>query len=96
MLLGKGACSGVFDFAGISSVWIKKSSSHAPAPAINIYTEYGFSSPEELETAVSAAFAEMYASADKLKPIELALKEKKELRRQIAKRGRPRLTKGSK
>ena len=54
------------------------------AQALNLYTEYGFSSPEELEAAVSAAFAEMQASADKLKPIELALKEKKELRRQIA------------
>ena len=54
------------------------------AQALNLYTEYGFSSPEDLEDAVSTAFAEMQASADKLKPIELALKEKKELRRQIA------------
>ena len=54
------------------------------AQALNIYTEHGFSSPEELDAAISAAFAEMHTSADKLKPIELALKEKKELRRQIA------------
>ena len=54
------------------------------AQAVNIYTEYGFSSPEELDAAVSAVFAEMQASADKLKPIETALKEKKELRRQMS------------
>ena len=54
------------------------------AQALNLYTEQGFSSPEELDAAISAAFAEAQASADKLKPIELALKEKKELRWQIA------------
>lgn len=54
------------------------------AQAFNIYTEYGFSSPEELEAAVSAAFAAVHDSSAKLKPIELALKEKKELRRQVA------------
>ena len=54
------------------------------AQALNIYVEHGFSSPEELDAAISAAFAEVQASADNLKPIELALKEKKELRRQIA------------
>ena len=54
------------------------------AQALNLYTENGFSSLEELEVAISAAFAEVQTSADKLKPIELALKEKKELRRHIA------------
>ena len=54
------------------------------AQALNLYTENGFSSLEELDAAISAAFAEAQASADKLKPIELALKGKKELRRQIA------------
>ena len=54
------------------------------AQALNLYTEQGFSSQEELDAAISAAFAEAQASADKLKPIELALKGKKELRRQIA------------
>ena len=53
------------------------------AQALNLYTENGFSSLEELETAISAAFAEVQTSADKLKPIELALKEKKELRQQV-------------
>ena len=53
------------------------------ANALNIYTEYGFSSPEELDAAVSAAYAAVHDSSAKLKPIELALKEKKELRRQI-------------
>ena len=54
------------------------------AQALNIYVEHGFSSPEELDAAVSAAFAAVHDSAAKLKPIESALKEKKELRRQIA------------
>ena len=54
------------------------------AQALNIYVEHGFSSPGELDAAISTAYAEVQASADKLKPIEAALKEKKELRRQIA------------
>ena len=54
------------------------------AQALNLYAEHGFSSPEELDAAISTAFAEVQTSADKLKPIEAALKEKKELRRQIA------------
>ena len=53
------------------------------AQALNLYTEHGFSSPEELDAAVSAAFAAVHDSSAKLKPIETALKEKKELRRQI-------------
>jgi len=53
------------------------------ANSVNVYTEYGFSSPEELDAAVSAAFAAVRDSAASLKPKELALKEKKELRRQI-------------
>lgn len=54
------------------------------AQALNIYVEHGFSSPEELDAAVTAAFAAVHNSSAKLKPIEAALKEKKELRRQIA------------
>lgn len=54
------------------------------AQALNLYTEQGFSSPEELDAAISAAFAEVQSSADKLKPIELALKENKELRQQVS------------
>jgi len=39
---------------------------------------------EELEAAIPAAFAEVQASADWLKPIEAALKEKKELQQQVS------------
>ena len=53
------------------------------AQALNLYVEQGFSSPEELDAAISAAFAGVQDSADKMKPIELALKEKQELRKQI-------------
>ena len=53
------------------------------AQALNLYVEQGFSSPEELDAAISAAFAEVQSSANRLKPIELALREKKELRKQI-------------
>ena len=52
--------------------------------ALPLTLKYGFSSLEELDTAITAAFAEMHASADKLKPVENALKEKKDLRRQIS------------
>ena len=45
------------------------------ANSVNVYTEYGFSSPEELDAAVSAAFAAVRDSAASLKPKELALKE---------------------
>ena len=54
------------------------------AQALNIYVEHGFSSPEELDAAVSAAFGEARASANKLKPIEADLKEKKKLRSKTA------------
>ncbi len=54
------------------------------AQALNLYVEHGFSSPEELDAAISAAFAEVQASANRLKPIEAALKEKKELRQQVS------------
>ena len=47
------------------------------ASSLNLYTEYGFSSPEELDAAVSAAYAAVLESSAKLKPIELALKKKK-------------------
>ncbi len=53
------------------------------AQTLNLYMEHGFSSPEELNTAISTAFSEVQDSADRLKPIEAALKEKKELRRQV-------------
>ncbi|MDE7245023.1 MAG: relaxase/mobilization nuclease domain-containing protein [Oscillospiraceae bacterium] len=54
------------------------------AKALNIYTEYGFSSPEELDAAISAAYSAVQDSRDRLKPVEAALKEKKELQQQIA------------
>ena len=38
------------------------------ANSFNIYTEYGFSSPEELDAAVSAAYAAVHDSSAKLKP----------------------------
>jgi len=37
--------------------------------------EHGFSSPEELDAAISAAFAGVQDSTNRLKPIEAALRE---------------------
>ncbi len=54
------------------------------AQALNIYTEHGFSSPEELDAAISAAFDDLQEIRDKLKPVEAALNEKKELRQQAS------------
>ena len=45
--------------------------------------EQGFSSPQELEEAVTAAYAQAQESSEKLKTVETALREKKELQRQV-------------
>ena len=49
------------------------------AATMSVYEESGFSSPEELEAALAAASAEL----SKLKPIETAIREKKDLQKQL-------------
>ena len=51
------------------------------AKAVAIYQEYGFSSPDDLDAAILAAYEGLQDSQDRLKPIEAALREKRVLRR---------------
>ena len=53
------------------------------AATLNAYQEYGFTSPEELETALAAAHAELRDVSGELKKLETRLAGKKELQRQV-------------
>ena len=54
-----------------------------PEEAEDAYQQYGFSSPEELDEARSAAYAAMQESLTELKQVEKTLNGKKELQRQV-------------
>ncbi len=53
------------------------------AATVTAYQQYGFSSPEELDEACSAAYAAMQESLTELKQMEKTLNGKKELQRQV-------------
>lgn len=53
------------------------------AATLNAYQEYGFTSPEELETALAAAHAGLREVSGELKKLETRLAGKKELQRQV-------------
>ena len=53
------------------------------AATISIYEESGFSSPEELEAALTAANAELSNVHAELKAVESTLREKKDLQKQL-------------
>ena len=53
------------------------------AATMSVYEESGFSSPEELETALAAASAELSSVHAKLKAVESTLHEKKDLQKQL-------------
>ena len=53
------------------------------AATLNVYQEYGFTSPEQLEAAVDTAYAEMRQTSGELKALETKLQGKKELQRQV-------------
>ena len=53
------------------------------ATTMSIYEESGFSSPEELDEACSAAYTAMRESLTELKQMEKTLNGKKELQRQV-------------
>ena len=53
------------------------------AATMSIYEESGFSSPEELESALAAASAELNSVHAKLKAVESTLREKKDLQKQL-------------
>ena len=50
---------------------------------LNVYQEYGFTSPEQLEAAVDTAYQEMRQTSGELKALETKLQGKKELQRQV-------------
>ena len=53
------------------------------AATLAVYQQYGFSSPEELDAALTAAHADMQESLASLKGMETTLNSKKELRRYL-------------
>ena len=53
------------------------------AATMSVYEESGFSSPEELEAALAAASAELSSVHAELKAVESALREKKDLQKQL-------------
>ena len=53
------------------------------AATLNVYQEYGFTSPEQLEAAVDTAYQEMHQTSGKLKTLETKLQGKKELQQQV-------------
>ena len=63
--------------------WAAKHNLKQMAATVTAYQQYGFSSPEELDEACSAAYAAMQESLTELKQVEKTLNEKKELQRQV-------------
>ena len=53
------------------------------AATLNVYQEYGFTSPEQLEAAVDTAYQEMRQTSGELKALETKLQGKKKLQRQV-------------
>ena len=63
--------------------WAAKHNLKQMAATVTAYQQYGFSSPEELDEACSAAYAAMQESLAWLKQVEKTLNGKKELQRQV-------------
>ena len=63
--------------------WAAKYNLKQMAATVTAYQQYGFSSPEELDEACSAAYAAMQESLAELKQVEKTLNGKKELQRQV-------------
>ena len=53
------------------------------AATLNVYQQYGFTSPEQLEAAVDTAYQEMRQTSGELKALETKLQGKKELQQQV-------------
>ena len=53
------------------------------AATLNVYHQYGFTSPEQLEAALDTAYGEMSQTSGELKALETKLQGKKELQRQV-------------
>ena len=63
--------------------WAKIHNLKQAAKTLSVYQEYGFSSPEELDEALTAANAEMQDSLSQIKTLESTIREKKELQRHV-------------
>jgi len=63
--------------------WAKIHNLKQAAKTLNVYQEYGFTSPEQLEEAIDTAYAEMRQASGELKTLETKLQGKKELQRQV-------------
>ena len=63
--------------------WAAKHNLKQMAATVTAYQQYGFSSPEELDEAYSAAYTAMQESLTELKQVEKTLDGKKELQRQV-------------
>ena len=63
--------------------WAAKHNLKQMAATVTAYQQYGFSSPEELDEACSAAYTAMRESLTELKQVEKTLNGKKELQRQV-------------
>ena len=63
--------------------WAKIYNIKQMAKTLNVYQQYGFTSPEQLEAAFDTAYEEMRQTSGKLKTLETKLQGKKELQRQV-------------
>ncbi len=63
--------------------WAKIHNIKQMAKTLNVYQQYGFTSPEQLEAAVDTAYQEMRQTSGELKALETKLQGKKELQRQV-------------
>ena len=63
--------------------WAKIHNLKQAAKTLTIYQQYGFSSPDELDAAISAANTATQESLAGLKGLEAAIREKKELQRNL-------------
>ena len=63
--------------------WAKIHNIKQMAKTLNVYQQYGFTSPEQLEAAFDTAYEEMRQTNGELKTLETKLQGKKELQRQV-------------
>ena len=63
--------------------WAKIHNIKQMAKTLNVYQQYGFTSPEQLEAVFDTAYEEMRQTSGELKTLETKLQGKKELQRQV-------------
>ena len=63
--------------------WAKIHNIKQMAKTLNVYQQYGFTFPEQLEAAFDTAYEEMRQTSGELKTLETKLQGKKELQRQV-------------